>query len=147
MVKVSTKGRYGLRVMIELASNFGRGPVGVKVIANNQDISGNYIHNLVNSLKSAGLLRAVRGPGGGIELVRDPSSINVYQVLEALEGPVELVDCVVNESGCDRINTCVTVSVWRQLTSTIKDVLSGITLAGLAEDQRTIHEKSLMFNI
>ncbi len=147
MLKVSTKGRYGLRVMIELAIHFGRGPVPVKIIANNQDISGNYIHNLVNGLKSTGLIRAVRGPGGGIELTREPSTITVYHILEALEGPVTPVDCVADEGECERVSTCVTISVWRKLTSAIENVLSGITLAELAEDQQAINDQALMFNI
>jgi Rrf2 family protein len=86
LMKVSTRGRYGLRVMIELAAQYGNGPVLVDGIAKNQEISGKYIHVIVSGLRSAGLVRSVRGPNGGYELTRSPSRITALDVISALEG-------------------------------------------------------------
>jgi Rrf2 family protein len=98
---MSTKGRYGLRVMVELASRFGHGPVLVEDIAKNQEISGKYIHVLVAGLKSAGLVCAVRGPNGGYKLTRSPANITALDV-SALEGKSAPVQCVADASYCAR---------------------------------------------
>ena len=93
-IKLSTKGRYGVRAMVDLAKRFGEGPVLVRSIAERQEISGKYLHALLASLKSAKLVRSVRGSGGGYALARAPEEIMLNEILEALEGPFSLVDCV-----------------------------------------------------
>jgi len=105
-MKMSTRGRYGLRVMMELALHHGKGPVPVETIANNQEISGKYIHNLMSSLHSAGLARTVRGPKGGYELARPPSEITALDAVEALEGKNVLMECVADASSCRRAGRC-----------------------------------------
>lgn len=146
-MKISTKGRYGLRVMMELASRFGQGPVLVGTIATNQDISPNYIHNLVGGLQAAGLVRAVRGPTGGYQLTRDPSKISALDVVEALEGPTSPVACVADGQFCSRSPRCATRDVWRDLGAAMENVLSNITLAELAERQRRKVEEALTYHI
>jgi len=134
-MKMSTKGRYGLRVMMELASHFGRGPMPVDAIARNQDISGKYIHQLVMGLRSAGLVRAVRGPCGGYELAKNPSSITALDVISALEGRSTPVECVADASACPRAGRCAARDVWCDVASAVDGVLSGLTLAQLSTRQ------------
>ena len=95
-MKMSTKGRYGLRVMMELANNHGKGPTTIDLIAKHQGISGKYIHFLMTGLKSAGLVRTIRGPNGGFELAKDPSTISALDVVSVLEGWKAPVECVEN---------------------------------------------------
>jgi Rrf2 family cysteine metabolism transcriptional repressor len=135
-MKMSTKGRYGLRVMIELASNYGNGPMLVDEIAKNQNISGKYIHVLANALRTAGLVRAVRGPSGGYEMTENPAEITALDVVSALEGKTAPVDCVANASCCPRAGQCAARDVWCDLAGAIDDVLSRITLEKLVSQQR-----------
>ncbi len=135
-MQMSTKGRYGLRVMMELAEQYGRGPVSADVIARNQDLSSQYIHLLTNGLRTAGLIRAVRGPSGGYVLSRDPSRITALEVVEALEGGSAPTRCVEDPSVCSRSGRCVARDVWCDVASAIDGVLSRITLDQLAARQR-----------
>jgi len=135
-MKMSTKGRYGLRVMAELASRYGRGPTPVDVISRTQGISGKYIHLLVMVLRSAGLVRSVRGPGGGYELARKPSAITALDVISALEGSSAPAECVDDASHCPRASRCATRDVWRDVSSAVDGVLASLTLEKLAEKQR-----------
>jgi Rrf2 family protein len=146
-MKVSTKGRYGLRVMMELASCFGQGPVQAGTIADKQDISGNYIHILLGGLKAAQLVRAVRGASGGYELTRDPRKITVLDVVQALEGHGWPVACVDHGEGCPRSKTCAARDVWGELADAMEKVLSGISLEQLVKRQRAKSDKEMMFHI
>lgn len=135
-LKLSTKGRYGLRAMIDLAAEFGGGPVLVRSVAESQGISSKYLHALLASLKSAGLVRSVRGSGGGYALAREPEAITLVQILEALEGPLTVVDCVADPEICDRAAACATRDVWIDVSQAIAEVLEGLTLAELLARQR-----------
>ena len=134
-MKVSTKGRYGLRIMMELALQEGTGPVLVSTIAENQALPGKYIHVLVGGLKAAGLVRAVRGPNGGLLLAREPSRITPLDVVTALEGRLsegegpEGVPLEGSESSVAR-------EVWSDLTQAMEASLGRHTLADLADQQR-----------
>ncbi len=144
---VSTKGRYGLRVMIELASRFGQGPVLVGTIAENQDISRNYIHILLAGLKAAGLVRAFRGPSGGYELTQEPSKIDVLKIVNALEGDSWPVGCVAKQEWCSRSGACAAQDVWRDLAATMRKTLSGHTLEQLVVRQKEKTKESVSFEI
>ncbi len=135
-MKMSTKGRYGLRVMMELAGHYGCGPMPVDTIARNQGISGKYIHILVMGLRSAGLVRTVRGPNGGYELTRAPHAITALDVVTALEGKSAPVECVVDTASCPRTNGCAARDVWCDVAAAIDDVLAALTLEELASRQR-----------
>jgi len=135
-LKLSTKGRYGLRALIDLAAAYGDGPTLVRTVAENQEISGKYLHALLATLKSAGLVRSVRGSGGGYALARDPAEIRLTEVLEALEGPLVLVDCVSDGELCTRSPKCAARDVWSSVSEAITDVLSAITLKDLLERQQ-----------
>lgn len=130
-MRMSTKGRYGLRIMLELAIRYGHGPVAVETIAESQGISANYIHLLTGSLKSAKLLRSVRGPKGGYELSSPPSTITALDVLTAAEGGA-LVECVGLPSICDASDVCVTRELWCEVSSAMESALEGRTLEQLA---------------
>lgn len=136
-MRMSTKGRYGLRVMIELAANHGSGPMLVETIARNQALSGKYIHALVGGLRAAGLLRTVRGPSGGYELAKQPAAITALDVITALEGRSAPVDCVVDATSCERVGHCAAQGVWCELASAMDRVLSSFTLERLAAKQRS----------
>ncbi len=130
-MRISTKGRYGLRAMVELARGFGETPVRMSTIADRQRLSRKHLHALLAILKSGGLVRSVRGPEGGFLLARSPDQISLGEVLEALEGPFSLVDCVADRRTCDRVNECVTRGVWQELSGAIENLLDDVTLQDL----------------
>ena len=140
-MKVTTKGRYGLRIMVELAVQHGSGPVLVTVIARNQAIPAKYIHVLIGGLKAAGLVTAVRGPNGGLELAREPGRITALDVVEALEGRLSAVDCTLDADLCDRAGDCVTREVWQDLAASMEAALRRHTLADLAGRARTLAQR------
>ncbi len=146
-MKLTTKGRYGLRLMLELALNHGRGPILVDHIAKNQEISGKYIHVLVTALRNAGMVRATRGPNGGYELGRNPETISILEIVEALEGKNTLLECVGDSCSCPRAKTCAARDLWVEVVETMDGILSKRTLADLAEKQRAKSEPSLMYYI
>ena len=132
MIKISTRGRYGLRIMLELARNYDLASVQADAIAKNQEISANYIHLLVKELQQAGLIKAVRGPNGGYALARHPSAINAYEIIAALEGKTGIVECTGSADVCSRSASCVARQVWKKVDEAIKDVLIGINLEEMA---------------
>jgi Rrf2 family protein len=146
-MKMSTKGRYGLRVMLELALNYKQGPVLVDAIALNQDISGKYIHVLVGGLKSTKLIKAVRGPNGGYELTRDPASITILEIIQAMEGDLAPVDCVRNPSCCTRVDSCASRDIWCEVAEAISKVLANRTLADLVQRQQRKEHQDQSFCI
>ena len=131
-MRISTRGRYGLRAMFELARAFGDGPLRMSAMAERQVLSRKHLHALLTSLKSAELVRSVRGPGGGFVLGRPPDQIRLSEVLRALEGPLSLVDCVENGRACNRVNRCSASRIWAEVSSAIENVLDNLTLQDMA---------------
>ena len=146
-MKMSTRGRYGLRVMMELANNYGAGPMPVEFIAGNQGLSRKYIHVLATSLKAAGLVRSSRGPRGGYELTRRPSEITALDVISVLEGRSAPVECVLDTSVCPRADLCAVRDVWCEVASAVDGVLSGLTLDQLSARQYAKKANSLTYCI
>ena len=144
-MRLSTRTRYGIRAMLELAQNVGRGPLQLKIIARRQDISVKYLDHLMAILKSAGFIRSIRGSRGGYMLAKAPEQIKLSDVFNCLEGPVVTVECTENENYCARAADCVTRQVWVQLQEAIKNVLQSITLRDLVD--RTKNNKSLNYQI
>ena len=140
-MRISTKGRYGLRAMFELARGFGDGPLLMSTIAERQGLSRKHLHTLLTSLKSAGLVRGIRGPGGGFVLTKPPARIRLSEVLRALEGPLALVHCVPDRRACDRVNRCPSRKVWQRLTGAIEEILDGVTLEDLVGREAKAHSK------
>ena len=130
-MRVSTRGRYGLRAMLALARSYGDAPVVMADLAEGEGLSRKYLHTLLTGLKAAGLARSVRGAGGGFVLAREPSEIKLKEILHALEGSLCLVDCVADERACDRANGCTARGVWQELSGAIENVLDNVTLADL----------------
>jgi len=142
-MKLSTKGRYGLRLMIDLAVHYGEGPVLLREVARREEISEKYLSNLVNPLKARGLVEATRGVHGGYVLGKPPAEITMREIVEVLEGPLCLVDCVAKPAGCNRIPLCVARDLWSEVARGISQVLEKYTLADMVERQEAKREISL----
>ena len=133
-MKLSTRTRYGLRAILELAQNQGAGPLQVKVIAQRQAISIKYLEQLMAILKSAGLVRSIRGSKGGYILAKTANQIKLSDVFRCLEGPSAItVECLDNEDYCARVADCVTRQVWAQVQDAIMNVLESMTLKDLLD--------------
>jgi Rrf2 family protein len=130
-MKMSTRGRYGLRAMLELGRCFGDEPLLMATLAEREGLSRKYLHTLLTGLKSAGLVRSVRGAGGGFVLARDPSEITLAEILYALEGSLSLVSCVADERVCDRTGGCTAHQVWQELSGAIEGVIDNVTLGDM----------------
>lgn len=134
----STRGRYGLKAMVDLALEYGQGPVSADALAQKQGVSTSYLEQMISSLKKAGLIVGARGAMGGYELSRAPEQIDVGNVLKALEGGTELVDCVGTENAaCENACLCSARPLWIKLQSRINDVLCSTTLKDMADDYRS----------
>lgn len=144
MVKLSTKGRYGLKAMFELALHYGEGPIPLKNIAEVQEISEHYLEQLIAVLKKNGLVNSVRGAQGGYMLVESPRKITVGAVIRALEGDLAPVDCI-NDSGsnqCSKESNCVTRMVWTKINESINSVIDSITLEDMIEEHNRLNSNS-----
>lgn len=137
-MKISTRTRYGIRAMLEIALHPGDVPVEMSVISKNQGISRKYLHTLLLALKNNGLLTSVRGTAGGYLLARDPAEITVYEIFTILEGSMNLVDCVTDTGSCGRSAGCVTRNIWDRLSCLIRDELDMLTLADLVSEHRML---------
>lgn len=131
---LSTKSRYGLRLMACLGRRYGDGLLGVEELAASEGISGNYIHLLLGTLRGCGLVRSLRGREGGYELARSPEKITLLEIVTALEGRHLLVECVKQSDTCERSASCCTRSVWCKVAAAIEEVLQNMTLQQLLED-------------
>ncbi len=130
-MKLSTRGRYATRAMLDLALNYEQEPVVLSEVARRQQISEQYLEQLIGPLKVAGLVRSVRGPNGGFILAKSPSLIRISHIIRAVEGSTAMVDCVADPLICSRANDCLTREVWLEATEAINDVFDSITLQGL----------------
>lgn len=134
-MKLSTKGRYGVRMMIDLAAHYGEGPVLLRDIAKREDISEKYLSNLINPLKATGLLEATRGVHGGYVLGKAPTEITMKEIIEVLEGPLCLVDCVEKSAACNRASFCSSRDLWSEAAESMSRIFKKYTLADMAMRQ------------
>ena len=125
-----------MRLMIDLAAHYGEGPVLLRDIAKRQEVSEKYLSNLINPLKTTGLLEATRGVHGGYVLGKSPSEITVKEIVQAVEGPVCLVDCVEKPDFCSRTARCVAHDLWKEAAEGMAQVLEKYTLADMVEKQK-----------
>ncbi len=137
MFKLSTKARYGTQAMLDLALHYGKGLVLLRDIAERQDISLGYLEQIIPNLKSAGLVNSHRGARGGYALAKSPSQITVKDIVDTLAGPLSLVECVNNPPESDKINNCVTMDLWRELSEKINFTLESQTLQDLVDKHRS----------
>lgn len=135
-MKLSTKTRYGARAMLELALSYKKGVVSTREIATQQQVSPKYLEHLLASLRSASLVRSVRGAQGGHTLTRHPAQINLREIYDALEGTEGFVECTTCPEVCDRTDTCVTWEIWAQMYAACMEILESTTLEDLAHRVR-----------
>lgn len=135
-MRLSTRSRYGTRLMLELALNYNKGNVLLKDIAKVEDISEKYLSHLVIPLKASGLISSSRGAHGGYRLAKSPSLITIKDIVQTLEGNLSPVECVKNPSVCGRVSDCVTRDIWEMLDEKISDTLSSITLKDLIKSKK-----------
>lgn len=135
-MRISTKGRYALRLMLELAGEPEGTPLSIKEIARRQSISDKYLEQIVSVLNTAGLVRSVRGPQGGYILRKTPQEITVGMILRLTEGSLAPVGCVEADTPCEREEACATVGLWRRLNQAINEVVDHTTLQDLLDDQK-----------
>lgn len=139
-MKISTKGRYGLRALIDLAQYSEIEPVSINSIATRQGISERYLEQLMTLLKKAGLVKSIRGAGGGYVLAKETSDISVGDVLRALEGSLEPVECAAFNGAdtCEAAGGCVTKYVWQRINESINRTVDEISLKQLVEESKTV---------
>jgi len=139
-LKISTKGRYGLTIMMELAARFGEGPLSLKSIAERNNLSEHYLEQLVAPLRNAGLVKSVRGAYGGYILSREPDQITSGDIIRILEGPISPVDFTEEDDPAKR-------NLWLKIRDSIAEVLDSTTLADLISYEDNEHKDSYMFYI
>ncbi|MDX9702163.1 MAG: Rrf2 family transcriptional regulator [Candidatus Auribacterota bacterium] len=133
MIKISTKGRYAARFMLYLAVNSKQNPILLREIAHNEGVSEGYLEHVIPLLKSAGLIISSRGAKGGYALSRQPENITLLEIIEATEGPIQLVECVAPNSQCEKISVCVTRSIWKKLSDDMSKSLKNISLKDMMD--------------
>lgn len=139
-MKISTKGRYGLTIMLELARKYGNGPTSLKTIAREKDLSEHYLEQLASPLRNAGLIKSVRGAYGGYRLAKDPRDIKAGDIIRVLEGPISPVEGIENEEPAKQ-------ALWIRIRDAVKDVLDTTTLEDLKRHENDHHQDAYMFYI
>ncbi|MDZ7698443.1 MAG: Rrf2 family transcriptional regulator [Deltaproteobacteria bacterium] len=130
-MKLSTRSRYGTRMMLDLAQHYDQGPVPVGDIAKRQDISVKYLEQLIIPLKKAKFIESIRGPKGGHMLTRSPDNIRVGELVRVLEGELDLIHCISDPEACERREECLTRGVWEEVSRAVLDKLNATTLADM----------------
>lgn len=147
-LRISTRSRYGVRLLFELAINYNNGYMLLKDISEKQDISEKYLSNIVVLLRGANLVISARGAHGGYMLAKKPSEITVKEIVDALEGRPYLIECAINNKMCKKSRLCPSRELWKNLEAEIGKFLEGITLQNLVDDyNKKQNNKALMFNI
>src|SRR5690625_4295358 len=139
-LKISTKGRYGLTVMIELARKYGEGPISLKSIAEDKDLSAHYLEQLAAPLRNAGLIRSIRGAYGGYILAKEPEEITAGDIIRVLEGPITPVEGIEDEEAAQQ-------ELWMRIRDVVKEVLDTTTLQDLILHANKEKQKEYMFYI
>lgn len=141
-LKISTKGRYGLRALIDLAQYSEIEPVSINSIAMRQGISERYLEQLMTLMKKAGLIKSIRGAGGGYVLAKEIEEISVGDVLRALEGNLQPVECAAfsQEESCEASGGCVTKYVWQRINESINKTVDEISLKQLVEESKSVKD-------
>jgi Rrf2 family protein len=135
-MKLSTRSRYGTRLMLDLARSYDRRATPLAEIAKGQNLSVKYLEQLIIPLKASGLIRSVRGARGGYRLARRPDRITLGQIVEVLEGGLSLVECVDDPKACKLQADCLTRPVWRGISRLVKEHLSSLTLQDVLEGKK-----------
>ena len=147
MIRISTKGRYGTRFMLELAINYSRKPMLLRDIATREEISEGYLQHIVDTLKGSGLIFSNRIRHGGYTLSRKPEEITLKDILSSLEGTISLTECVHNPDICARSPHCTTHDVWSELCNKFSSSLEEITLKDMTERKTRKENSNLLYEI
>ncbi len=146
-MKISTRGRYAVRVMLDLAANNTGEYIKVKQIAKRQEISEKYLEQIIAILNKAGFVKSVRGAQGGYKIAKDPKQYTVGMILRLTEGSLCPVACLEDETNeCERCDTCETLNVWKELNRAINNVVDNVTIADLVENQQK-RQKTMNYTI
>jgi len=141
-MRLSTKSRYGLRALFDMAYHAGTLPAQIKDISRRQNISPRYLEQIFQDLKRGGLLKSRRGPQGGYFLSRKPQEITVHQVITAAEGEMALANCIKSgkgcKKGCEFDNECVTQKIWQEASNRLNDYLDSVTLKDLCDEAKAM---------
>ena len=135
-MKLSTRSRYGTRMMVDLAQHYDEGPVQMGEISKRQDISVKYLEQIIIPLRKANFIRSFRGPKGGHMLAKSPKDITVGEIVNVLEGGIDLSGCIEKPEECNRSSSCLTRGVWEEATKAMQDKLNSITLSKMIEMER-----------
>lgn len=144
-MKLSTKGRYGVKAMVDLAIHYDETPVSIKSISERQNISEYYLEQLFSPLRRAKLIRSVRGAQGGYFLNKSPKDITVAEIMEILEGPIEISECV-DGVPCTNVDCCATRLLWKKIKDSIDDVMQSVTLQDIIDDYNRLNTKNSTIN-
>ena len=136
-MKLSTKGKYGLKAMFELALCSNGEPVSLKYIAKQQGISDQYLEQIFSILKKAGLVKSVRGAQGGYYMSKEPSEITVADILRVLEGDMAFTECLLDKDACENFDSCATKYVWARIKESIEEVTKSISLQDMIDDYKS----------
>ncbi|MFD2759514.1 cysteine metabolism transcriptional regulator CymR [Lentibacillus juripiscarius] len=139
-MKISTKGRYGLTIMLELARKYGDGPLSLKAIAREKELSEHYLEQLASPLRNAGLIKSIRGAYGGYVLAKDPRDIKAGDIIRVLEGPISPVEGMEDEEPAKQ-------ALWIRIRDAVKDVLDTTTLEDLRRHENDVYQDAYMFYI
>jgi len=134
-MRLSTRSRYAVRALIDLATHLGEGPVLVREIAEREDISVRYLEQLLLPLKAAGLVRATRGANGGFTLAKDPAEVNLREIIRIMEGSTAFTECVDSAEVCPRSDTCILRSSWIEVTDAANKVMEATSLQVIVDRQ------------
>ncbi|MBQ6820354.1 MAG: Rrf2 family transcriptional regulator [Clostridium sp.] len=139
-MKLSTKGRYGVKAMVDLAIHYGNAPISIKTISQRQGISEYYLEQLFLPLRKEKLIKSIRGAQGGYVLNREPKDITIADIMFVLEGPIEIAECIEN-SECDNVDFCATRLLWEKIKNSIDEVMNNITLQDIVDDYDRLKTK------
>ena len=138
-MKISTKGRYALRLMLDLAMNSAGSFISLKVVAQRQDISDKYLEQITHQLSRAGLLQSARGAQGGYRLARQPEEYSVGEILRIVEGSLAPVSCLDCANPCDKIDSCLTIGLYKKIQDAVDGVVDHTSLADIINEYRAKH--------
>ncbi|MFC2060272.1 RrF2 family transcriptional regulator [Chloroflexota bacterium] len=147
-MKLSTRGRYGTRALLDLALHRAEEPVLLKDIAQRQQISLIYLEHIIAPLIAGGIIRSTRGAKGGVSLSKPPEEIRLSEVIQLLEGSIDPSECINNPETCPRSELCAARDIWSEMKKAMDGILESTTLQGLVERQkRKVHPEEVMYYI
>lgn len=138
-MKISTKGRYGIKAMLQLALVYEKELISVRTISKKQNISELYLEQIFSVLRKAQLVKSIRGAKGGYSLTRPPKDITIKNIMDALEGPINISDCIKEDANCDNLDRCATRVLWVKIRDSIDEIFSSVTLQDIINEHNKLN--------